>query len=206
MMNRTWSTILHLPGGRVLLGVRTQPLPQAGASFYVQPNQDPDNPLLDQEVAGKISAWLVGHGYRLATAQEADLILTYAYGLDYGESSVGAYTQPGVTTNMTIAAGSGFRGGGMGFGFSFGPGYPDYYYQPLIRHWLEIRVLDGPASRSGSQVPILWVGDAETFGDERNLRGVLDYLGRLWQDTGQAIRVVVPRSDPALKEIYGRTK
>jgi len=191
---------------------QTRSLPGAGASIHVRPNQDPANPLLDQEVGRKITAWLSGKGYPVAVLEEADLVLTYAYGLDHGETAVRTSSRPQVYTDVAIVAGSGFHShGGVGIGFSFGPGYTGYYGQPLIRHWLEIRVLDGPAFRSGGQAPVVWAGDAETFGEDRNLRGVLDYLivgtlRSLWQDTGQAVRVVVPRNDPALEEIRGPAK
>ena len=186
---------------------QTKPLPGAGVSFFVRPNQEPVNPLLDQEVGRKISGWLSRAGYGLVAREEADLVLTYAYGLDHGQTRYRAKDYPRVRTKVALAFGSGGHShGGVGIGFSFGPGYSSYYGRPLIRHWLEIRVLDGPAFRAGDEVPVIWAGDAETFGQERNLRGVLDYLivgtlKSLGQDTGQAVRVVIPKTDPDLLDL-----
>lgn len=53
----------------------------AGASFFVMENKDVKNPLLDQEIRGKIGRLLAQQAYSLTGYEQADYYLFFAYGL-----------------------------------------------------------------------------------------------------------------------------
>ena len=53
----------------------------AGSSFFVIDNREAKNPLLEKEIKDKINKLLEKYGYRVASQEQADYYLFFAYGL-----------------------------------------------------------------------------------------------------------------------------
>lgn len=172
----------------------------SGDSFFVMENKDVKNPLLDQEIRGKIGHLLAQQAYSLTGYEQADYYLFFAYGL-------------GEPHSVTVVMPQYYLCSGWGPGW--GP-YPSCYMMspPLISsipytttmydRWLLINVVDGKHYRESGKFRTLWVGEARSTGASADLRSIIDYLllaefQEFGKNTGKAIIVRIKEQAPAQK-------
>ncbi|MFZ2448620.1 MAG: DUF4136 domain-containing protein [Syntrophobacteraceae bacterium] len=162
-----------------------------GQSVYVATNPGAENPLLEREVAQKISSALQAKGYRLASLEEADLILAFGYGRGLGK--VDSVTFGGGIEIIPI---TNPYTGVIEYKNIEKPGHTEVY-QNYMRS-LSIKVLDAGKLRLGKQEPI-WTCDVVSEGRSNDLRSTLNYLiagafQYFGQDTGKAVKIKMDAS------------
>ena len=145
-----------------------------GSSFDVFVNEKAANPLLENEVASKISSALKKKGYRLASIKDAKYLLMFLYGM--GRAGEAVVSSPD---------------------FVFG-GHEVYSISQHDR-WLHVRVLDADYLRKTKKFSVVWQGSAISTGSSRDLRTVIGYLvdtlfKYFGQDTGKQVREIIPAS------------
>jgi hypothetical protein len=179
-----------------------------GGSFFVIENQETKNPLLEQEIKGKITKLLLTRGYPVTTFEKADYYLFFAYGM--GEPRSVSTTTPDYYSGFGWGVGYG-RGGWGGWG---GPSV--YVGMPwgspadnatLYDRWLVLNVVEGPAYRTQKISRPVWVGEARSVGASSDLRTVLNYLlvadfREFGKNTGKAVTMEIEAENP---EIYSLT-
>ncbi len=208
-------TVLIMAGcasPRVHLSVTGYANPQytsgpAGGSLFILKNENPENSLLDLEVARKLGTIMGNQGYRLANREEAGFFMTYSFGLERGPmvTKYSTYYEPGESYRRFL----GYDDKGRPIYESFHrPGYTHYepYQEQTHRRWLKLRVVDARRLREEGNKEVIWAGDAESFGSSRDLRSVLNFLisaaiKQLWVDTGRALEYHMPQDDPGVAEI-----
>ena len=181
-------------------GIQAQVKP--GASFCIMENDKAQNTLLDKEIKEKLNKLLLTHGYPVTTFDRADFYLFYRYGM--GEPRSVNVTAPNYYGG--IGWGLGFGGGGWGWG---GPsayvGIPLGGFStdvtPLYDRWLQLTVVEGPASRAKKTPQPVWVGEAHSVGASSDLRTVLNYLlvanfKEFGKNTGKAVTKEIKAQDP----------
>jgi hypothetical protein len=174
---------------------------KSGGTFFVMENKEAKNPLLEQEIRGKITRLLEIRGYPVTTKFDmADYYLFFGYGM--GEPS----NVTVVTPDYGYGLGVGFGGwGGRGGYFLTAPLYPYPSYTTTTRYdrWLLINVVEGPAYRTRKDSRPVWVGEAKSLGASSDLRVVINYLlvadfQEFGKNTGKAITVQMQENDPAV--------
>lgn len=178
----------------------------AGGKFYVSPNDEAPNQLLDAEVARKIEAVLRAKGGQIVSRAEATYVFSYDYGVGPGPTvtrSLPRY-QPGEVATVPVRDAS----GRTVWVTVTTPGRTTYetYSQVTHRRWLIIRVLDARKLDQSNRTEAIWVGDTVSIGASSDLRTTLNYLiagtlDRLWTDTGEAVKVSLPLDDPAALQL-----
>jgi hypothetical protein len=176
-----------------------------GGSFFVISNKEAKNPLLEEEIRGKIARLLEIRGYPVTPVfDKAEYYLLFSYGLGQPRS-VGVPDYYG-----SIGWGWGW-GGDWGCGWG-GPSFclagPPYGYWgtdiiSLYDRWLQINVVEGPPYRTQKISRSLWIGEARSTGASSDLRTVLNYLlvadfQQFGQNTGKAITIDLEEQDPAI--------
>jgi hypothetical protein len=170
-----------------------------GGTFFVMENKEAKNPLLEQEIRGKITKLLEARGHPVTTTfDKADYYLFFSYGMG----------EPRSVTVVTPDYGCGW---GVGFGGSgcYYMTVPIVPYAPyaatttIYDRWLLINVVEGPAYRTRKESLPVWVGEAKSLGASSDLRVVLDYLlvadfKEFGKNTGKAITVEMKENDPAV--------
>ena len=172
----------------------------AGSSFFVIDNREAKNPLLEKEIKDKINKLLEKYGYRVATQEQADYYLFFAYGL-------------GQERSVTVAMPDYYP-----FGLGFGGGYRSYFFvspyvgyypytETIYDRWLLINVVDGKYYREKGQWRAIWVGEARSAGASADLRTVINYLlladfQQFGKNTGKAVTVEIEAQAPV---VYGLT-
>lgn len=180
----------------------TPGLVKPGASFCVIENQEAKNPLLEQEIKGKITKLLETHGYCLTTFEKADYYLFFAYGM--GEPRRASGTTPDYYGGIGWGLGGGYGWGGWGGGPSVYVGMPwggSADSATLYDRWLLIKVVEGPAYRTQKISRPVWVGEARSVGASSDLRLVLNYLlvadfKEFGKNTGKAVTVEIDANNP----------
>jgi Domain of unknown function (DUF4136) len=176
-----------------------------GGFFFIMEGEGAKNPLLEQEIKGKITKLLEMRGYPVTTKfDKADYYLFYAYGM--GEPrSVGVPEYSG-----SIGLGGGWGGGwgwggrgGYGWGGIGVPLYGGTDVVTLYDRWLQINVVEGAPYRGQKLSHSVWVGEARSSGASSDLRTNLNYLlialfGQFGKNTGKAITVDLKQNDPAV--------
>jgi hypothetical protein len=154
-------------------------------------NPEAANPLLEKEVAWKITKLLQEKGYRVLETDRADFHLTFSYGMERGSVHTRSVRRPrridvydpdtGKTHYTTVET------------------YQPYSVQSFART-LSIRVHDmrTQGSRQGSH--IVWAADTISEGPSSDLRQTLNYLlvatfQFFGKDTGKAIPVTLDEDD-----------
>jgi hypothetical protein len=179
-----------------------------GGSFCVMENQEAKNPLLEQEIIGKITKLLQTHGYSVTTFEKADYCLFFAYGM--GEPRSVITTAPDYYGSIGWGGGYGWGGWGGWGGPSVSVGIPwggSTDSAALYDRWLLIKVVEGPAYRAQKVSRPVWVGEARSLGTSSDLRLVLNYLlvadfKEFGKNTGKAVTVEIDANNP---EVYSLT-
>lgn len=173
-----------------------------GGSFWVIDNKEAKNPLLEQEIKGKITKLLETRGYSVTTFEKAEYYLSFGYGM-------------GEPRSVTVAGYDYY--GGIGWGMGYGWGGPGFsigapfgtYAAPnatLYDRWLLINVVEGPAYRTQKVSRPVWVGEARSVGASSDLRTVLNYLlvadfKEFGKNTGKAVAVEIKEQDPEVSSL-----
>ncbi len=170
-----------------------------GATFFVMDNQDAKNPLLAQEIKGKINQLLASHGYPVTTFAKADYYLFFSYGL--GEPRSVTVVTPDYYGGIGWGAGCGWGGPAFAIGIPWGAYAADR--ANLYDRWLLLKVVEGPAYRTSKVSRPVWVGEARSVGVSSDLRTVLNYLlvadfREFGKNTARAITVEIKENDPAV--------
>lgn len=176
-----------------------------GSSFCLMENPEAKNPLLEKEIAGKITKLLEVRGYSITTFEKADYCLFFAYGL--GEPRTVNVTTPDYYGGFGWGWGGGYGGWGgpaVSIGIPWG-GSADS--ATLYDRRLLIKVVEGPAYRTQKTSPPVWVGEAHSVGTSSDLRLVLNYLlvadfKEFGKNTGKAVTVEIKADSP---EVYSLT-
>ena len=117
-----------------------------GGFFCVIENKEAKNPLLEEEVKGKITKLLETQGYPVTTFDKADYCLLFAYGM--GEPRSAGVAAPDYYGSVGWGMGGGYGWGGWGGwgGPSVSVGIPwggSADSATLYDRWLLIKVVDG---------------------------------------------------------------
>ena len=179
----------------------TSGLIKPGGAFFVMENPETKNPLLEQEIKGKIIKLLERRGYFLTTFEKADYCLFFAYGM--GEPRTAGTAVPDYYGSVGWGVGGGYGWGGWG-GPSVAIGIPwggSTDSAVLYDRWLLIKVVEGPAYRTQKTSPPVWVGEARSLGTSSDLRLVLNYLlvadfKEFGKNTGKAVTVEINVDNP----------
>lgn len=179
-----------------------------GSCIAVVENEAVVNTLLEGETRRRIEKILSARGFSICPREKADYALRFRYNMDSGRTILRdrVVHEPGHTVRVRTHEGS-------------GDSYSSYYI-PGSTHWvtdaetvygcwlmLELHDARPDSAKSPDGKP-LWVGEMAASSRVPDLREMVgpmllcgfEYFG---QDTGRRVRVVVPRSDPALLELLG---
>jgi hypothetical protein len=196
------STIYHVQvNGYTESGAVQQIAP--GGSFCVIENKEAKNPLLEQEIKGKITKLLQSRGYPVTGFETADYYLFFGYGM--GEPRSVSVVLPDYFGSIGWGAGYGWGGPAFSIGVPYGPYAADS--ATLYDRWLLLNVVDGPAYRTRKVSRPVWVGEARSVGASSDLRTVLNYLlvadfKEFGRNTGKAVPVEIKGQDP---EVFSLT-
>jgi hypothetical protein len=166
-----------------------------GGSFFVMENLEAENPLLEQEIRGKIIRLLETRGYLVTTFGKANYYLFFGYGLGVSRSLsvvVPDYGWPAPSLYFTLPPWEAY----------------DQDTATYYDRWLLINVVDGPTYRTQRVSHPVWVGEARSVGTSSDLRTVLNYLlvadfREFGKNTGKALTREIDEQDP---EIYSLTR
>jgi hypothetical protein len=172
-----------------------------GGFFVIMENKEAQNPLLEQEIRGKIAKLLEERGYPVTTSYDkADYYLFFAYGMGQPRSVGVPYSYGSIGWGVGWGPGWGWGGPSVAIGAPYGWGTD---VVTLYDRWLQIKVVEGPPYRTQKNSRAVWVGEARSSGSSSDLRTTLDYLlvavfNQFGQNTGKAITVEMKQNDPAV--------
>ncbi|MCA9395694.1 MAG: hypothetical protein KC649_00875 [Candidatus Omnitrophica bacterium] len=151
------------------------PLFREGTAFYVQANDNAQNPVFDKKMREKIERVLYAEGYSLVLKPSADYILTYNYGV-IGSEKLYVEKAPGIYP--TLFAAHSFGGGSYLVQNSLA--YREYSVEThtVYKSILTATVYKNSAntdSELNSQNAV-WSGESMSENHDRNLRNQIDYL------------------------------
>lgn len=157
--------------------------------YCVVRNQQTNNPLLDNEIGGKLEAVLGGKGFVISNNQDATYLITYEYSITSGlTSGVGSVYTPGQTSTMTMNSPSGPTTQTITT-----PGTTSYYptveseftRKMIVKVWANTKSV-------GAKTP-LWIGETTSRGHKDDLRLIANYMvmaiaEQFGQDSQKAIK------------------
>ncbi len=176
-----------------------------GQSFFVLEEENAQNPLLSQEIGGKIIALLRERSYRVESRENADYFLSYSYTLTPGSVSGirSEYHPPETGTINTFT-----QGGETRTSFVTFPGYTSYfpYRYTVYTSSLRIEARDAKAMRERKQTEIVWIGESNTTSQNSDLREMVNYLlvdtfDHFGQNTRRSVTDTLSPRDPRIKSL-----
>jgi hypothetical protein len=174
---------------------------KSGGTFFVMENKEAKNPLLEQEIKGKITRLLEVRGYPVTTKfDKADYYLFSRYGMGEPRSFGVPEYYGSVGWGYGWGGGWGWGGPSVGIGVPYGWGTD---VVTLYDRWLQINVVEGPPYRDNKTASPVWVGESRSSGASSDMREVLNYLlvatfNEFGKNTGKAITVKIKENDPAV--------
>jgi hypothetical protein len=170
--------------------------PKENSPIYVAENPDASNPILDRRIKAKLEDLLRDRGYKVAlTADEAEYKLAYQVGVR-PETFTGY-----VPTYEHVEGNYGPYGPALGFGYTTSVPYMDTYFN----HWLTLRLYQIRPNQT-AEGQIVWIGEATTLTEQRDIREAIDYLlvacfDEFGSDTHGQVRIPIRRNDPRVQEM-----
>ena len=184
-----------------------EPIP-AGASFYVLPNENEKNPILDNEIKSKIEKLLLESGYKISSYEKAELYLNFTYSVSSGrrETQIRPVFNVGETGTIQTYKSSGESSTSI----ITMPGYTSYvpYRITLFTSSLTLDVLDAASLRSNKQKKIVWIGENSSTSQNSEIRDTINYLlvaafENFGKNTERSIKAEISTGDPRIKQITG---
>lgn len=144
----------------------------AGASVAVMENPEAPNPLLEQEVVGKVRRALATQGFPPAPLNAADVVVILRYGAD-SRLEFGEETQyvPGQQSTVKDSSGK-----VIGTVTSDASSVTVPTTSTTQLQWLTMTALDGRRYRESKPGKPLWIGETKNSGANLDLRSMLDYF------------------------------
>jgi hypothetical protein len=169
----------------------------SGSSICVIEKSESPNPFLEREIKFKIVTILKNKGYQIASFDNADFYLLYAYGIGSGQTVTDVHSQTYTSHKLNIYTG---RIETMPRTRTFTSKRTKY------DRWLFIKVIDAKEFRETRATHAIWVGETNSRGSKRDIREVIDYLliptfEHFGEDTGKAVRHTMFRGNSRVKEL-----
>ena len=179
--------------------------PVAGSSIYVKEEENPKNALFSAEVRSKISRILLAKGFQDGSADKADFLLEYSYGISPGiVSGVRPEIQPPEVGTVQSFTETGERR----TAYITSPSYTAYvpYRYTVYTSELTLQLLDARAMRGKNRREVVWLGETSTTGQNPDLRETINYLlvtslDYIGKDTRKSVSRTLARDDPEVLRI-----
>ncbi|MBL8012398.1 MAG: hypothetical protein JNN05_00985 [Candidatus Omnitrophica bacterium] len=181
----------------------------SGSRIYVQTSSHAENPLFDQEIAGKIKQLLQNDGYAVSAKSDAQFSLAYAYEMDQGltvTETVSEYHPGDVLYHSGRFKVNGQEGTYSNYETT--PGYITHVPVDTVVYTRKL-VLTVHDIKDADARPV-WIGESFSQGTHDDLREMIDYLlvgafRSFGKDTQKSLRTVIPFNDPEVMMLRGRS-